>query len=1484
MKSIKQRVAAFLLAVMMTVSGMPIEAFAAETTNSPPEEVESVLRLDNKEQPLETEYTTNEEVTKPEDTSSTTQDKPAIKEDATEESEKLDISEDKTSEDMDKQEAASDNTTEGDPEGTVTSKDGKTRITHFEINWVGDSNDTKVSSINNHDWIHRDIYKAELSWAISGERSYNPGQINITMTDKILIGEKEKYGFNKKDMPVPKAKLKEDGSIDYSADYGISDFVYIENDNNTFSLVNITPLNPGNHGNYTISYEGDYTSNEEKDTRYEFDSGDIGDLNSSISVLLDDGEIVKKDARQLHIKATKNPYIYVRKRSEKEMSWPSYLGDDLAPVDKENYMYIVYGIGIEVYGPFIYDLEIKDVIPKDQEIVGYTAFNSDNTYSTMWYAHNERLRKYKFSKPESNTVNVKFNDLFGVYNETPDLYRDGKYKAFIVTKVPKSIAFNGEEHTWKNTANVTAKTIEKNSQTLKRNSSTSISHQEMMFSAPTGNELSVEKMYSSLMRDRKYKHTSSINGAIDRILNDNNVDLEKWSLSGKSRTINLTYDSKLGDIDNEDAYGKKTYKHILSDDYLFLDDNLKSPLTNKDIEIRKLEFSVSPYQYQKNNGKYNWERNEFDENKTLNSIIYGKKTHDGEWIKLAEMDSRGRDFLKVYNGASQMFFGGGSELDTGINLPPGFIRVKAEIETNYHGLDSYLYVFHKVKPSKRVKKYAKIQNDKNQSMRLFNIGTLSVYDNDGKLIGIKGTTDKTPAVETTLKLDKKEFGEELFHDYDSVYLSGEIKDSKIKKEQNESGIRNDVNNKRFIVPWSVYVEEGFEGIKAKDFKGLQNGTFYDLLPKGATLNEKSIKLTDKTEYYLPGNVKIDNLKIDSYEVKQNFKNSGRDLLIVKYSGNLNEKSLSKIKDYKQINSAIRLDYETFYTWESYKDYGPKLRNYVAFESGNGKIANGREDKPNKNWSDEIKNAMTNLNPDHNKPAFLYTDAIANVSGNTIASTGLSKHIRAEKDNRYVLETSTKEAGKYSYRLRMASKLGTSTSNIIFYDSLEDYSLLKTDKDYGVKRWKGTLESVDVSQPISKGINPVVYYSTVPNLKIRYPDPKSETPTDQQENTIDLTDTSIWTTEKPKDLSKVTAIAVDVSKDKNGNPFVLKEEESVSIVVNMKAPWDMKKHRIDPEAKAINEIYANTTVTTNLDNVSENKIINTAYTDINLEPVETEATITAKKSYLDKEDKAIELKGDDFEFNLKDSNGKILQTKTNDKDGNITFDPIKYHSWDVGEHTYTIEEVKGKDNKIAYDKHIETVKVKVERPEVSEIKASVEYDKDGSNFINKEKKSASLQLVKLKANEEKFNLEEIKDKDGNLTSYKVPDADLGKTLDGAEYKLYKINDGKEELVATLTTKNGISNVVEELEAGSYKLVETKAPSGYHLAEDALKFEITDEDAGKLLAKFVTDKGIEDLPSTGGRGTKIFIGTGITLLGLMVGAMYVANKKKKQVTTK
>lgn len=313
----------------------------------------------------------------------------------------------------------------------------------------------------------------------------------------------------------------------------------------------------------------------------------------------------------------------------------------------------------------------------------------------------------------------------------------------------------------------------------------------------------------------------------------------------------------------------------------------------------------------------------------------------------------------------------------------------------------------------------------------------------------------------------------------------------------------------------------------------------------------------------------------------------------------------------------------------------------------------------------------------------------------------------------------------------------------------------------------------------------------------------------------MTDTNIWTTEKPKDLSKVTAIAVDVSKDKNGNSYVLKEEESVSVIVNMRAPWDLKANGIDSESKAINEIYANTTVTTNLDNVSENKIINTAYTAINLEPVETEASIIAKKIYLDKEEKVVELKGNDFEFKLKDSEGKVLQTKKNDKDGNITFDPIKYHSRDVGEHTYTIEEVKGDDNKIDYDKHIETVKVNVERVGDSELKTTVIYDEDGSNFTNKEKKSANFQLVKLKEGKDEFSLEEVKDEAGNLTFYKVPEAQKNNVLDEAEYELYKVeSDGTETLIDTLVTKDGISKVVQDIMPGEYKLRETKALRDTH----------------------------------------------------------------------
>ena len=82
--------------------------------------------------------------------------------------------------------------------------------------------------------------------------------------------------------------------------------------------------------------------------------------------------------------------------------------------------------------------------------------------------------------------------------------------------------------------------------------------------------------------------------------------------------------------------------------------------------------------------------------------------------------------------------------------------------------------------------------------------------------------------------------------------------------------------------------------------------------------------------------------------------------------------------------------------------------------------------------------------------------------------------------------------------------------------------------------------------------------------------------------------------------------------------------------------------------------------------------------------------------------------------------------------------------------------------------------------------------------------------------------------------------------------------------------------------AYYLVETKAPSGYNLLDDAVKVNFTAADVettgGVYTVKIENTSGIQ-LPITGGTGTVIFTVIGITL---MVGAvvLFVLSKKKSK----
>ena len=89
-----------------------------------------------------------------------------------------------------------------------------------------------------------------------------------------------------------------------------------------------------------------------------------------------------------------------------------------------------------------------------------------------------------------------------------------------------------------------------------------------------------------------------------------------------------------------------------------------------------------------------------------------------------------------------------------------------------------------------------------------------------------------------------------------------------------------------------------------------------------------------------------------------------------------------------------------------------------------------------------------------------------------------------------------------------------------------------------------------------------------------------------------------------------------------------------------------------------------------------------------------------------------LGGNDFSFALykgDKAEGAPIETVTNDKDGNITFQPINYT--EAGDYEYTIKEVTGNDQTIVYDGQKVKVKVSVTDNKNGTLDATATYDGD-----------------------------------------------------------------------------------------------------------------------------------------------------------------------------
>ncbi len=341
------------------------------------------------------------------------------------------------------------------------------------------------------------------------------------------------------------------------------------------------------------------------------------------------------------------------------------------------------------------------------------------------------------------------------------------------------------------------------------------------------------------------------------------------------------------------------------------------------------------------------------------------------------------------------------------------------------------------------------------------------------------------------------------------------------------------------------------------------GTWYDLLPKGATPVLSTIKL------------RTGDTLLDAYTV-EDYKGSGRTLLVVKVKLTpVPERYREGDMYYYQDVPSIGFD--ALYGMDSLTDYGDYLHNVISYESDNDILGtvpkySGEADNPTGDGNvstskafenNKEKGYMTNLDPDRDTPSFVYAGDWTKIDIVSAARVSLSKDVMTNNDGTWSEGTyygnpeenkrTVYEGGVYTYRLRMMPDADTIAKDLIVYDSLENFYAGDGNDtiDIDAPHWHGRLISVDVSQLTEKGCAPVVYYSTVPNLIL------SDGTDPQAANTTNtnLNNTNVWVkaSEYPGELADVKAVAVDASRKADGNDFRLEPLESIVILINLQAP-------------------------------------------------------------------------------------------------------------------------------------------------------------------------------------------------------------------------------------------------------------------------------------------------------------------------------------------
>ena len=988
-------------------------------------------------------------------------------------------------------------------EKEVDNLDGS-NIERITVSWIGAENEKNLRNVYEDNDMKFVRMRTNLS--LSGQHDYEPGTVNITIPKEIIRDRSGKY-IGKMTVAVPEMPDKS------------GEFAYTETAN-YYILTNVKKLKAA------TSYMFETTINGLKPSKLkDYVTGEVSDpFSARVTVQTHKGNEIAKTSNEITTDFdTKSELVDVTKkaytvREEWSKNWP----DSIKPANDKDFVYVEWTtnghVGYKSNQEF--NLNLKDSLTDEYngEIIGYTISKTGKTFKVD---NKREINEKVFSGFDDGSVGytrvyVKYPKAQFKPNKT---YRLSNKAEFILTDIDDNV-------------------------TSKEARDAYIDYTPKQFVYPRGHFIvTKEGNGDNTVLGKGAKREGVYATGLNELREGSNIDVT-YSINSRAFGLKWTHDG--GELDNPESYGKIPYS-VSTRDYALYFNNEETKLQASEARFKSVTVSnTNLYDYVKYSedglgyyegkngieygniyaGDWGYKTNDSMANvPTLN--VYGK-LENGEFVKYGSFDfSSGSMVVSSENGASVK----------GNNLvfPDGVVEYKIDYETK-----SAAFIYD-IKPTVELKATDRVKAIVEE-----------LYKNSDKPV-----SELTNEVDMTLT--SKGVDTFINSDKGNNRISGATYGAKLDKTLKYT---NDVSNKSVTLDYtlSTTIQTNMnekELNKAID-KGIyleeKEGTWYDLLPEGVTVDTKTIKMNRFGD------------NIENVKIIEDYKNTGRNLLIVKaklkpvykiqYSGN------SMTGDTGLYDNPS-LSFRAHYTWTSLSDFGQTLKNYAVYESGNeylGKISGlkGEPDNPvfgNNKYSKEgidglDENVLRNINENNDNPSYLYAKAVETLVVDTAASASFEKLVDVNNEGLYSdglvneLPKNVYEGGIYTYRLRAQSPSNVKLKNVKIFDNLENYKPTADKDDHNDVTWRGILQGVDVSSLEAKGAKPVVYYSTVKGLVLD----DDANRTDQ-----DLTDTTKWSTTMPADKSTITAIAVDASKKADGSDFILDKNDSFSVFLKMKAP-------------------------------------------------------------------------------------------------------------------------------------------------------------------------------------------------------------------------------------------------------------------------------------------------------------------------------------------